>query len=88
MEISHTEMTTKRIQLSNDTVDEVTRKRLLQLVYPGEYLRKEKDGVWLKQDDPHWRHGSVSEDVVRKATELDIAVFAVITAIYEASRKT
>jgi hypothetical protein len=81
MEITHYETSAKKIQLSKETVDEITIKRLKQMVYPGEYLREKKDGMWLKQDDPHWRHGSVSEDDVRKATELDIAVFAVISAI-------
>ena len=37
--------------------------------------------MWLTQDDPHWRHGSVSEEKVRKATELDLAVFKVLEAI-------
>ena len=83
MEISHIEQTVKKIHLSNETVNEITLKRLYQLVSPGEYLRDKKGVMWLTQDDPHWRHGSISEETVRKATDLDIAVFAVIKALRE-----
>jgi hypothetical protein len=71
----------EEINLTEETVNEITIKRLQMLVSPGEYLRTENGKTLLKQDDPGWRHGSVSEEVVREATELDIAVFKVLTVL-------
>lgn len=76
----------EEINLPEDAVNEVTINRLKQFLNGGEYLREEKGKTWLKQDDPDWRHGSVSEVVVREATELDIAVFKVLKALKEAKK--
>ncbi len=78
MDINFNRTVYEKLILPDTAVVEVTRRKLLQMVYPGEYLRKEKGKVVVKQDDPHWRHGSVSEDYVRDATDLDIAVFKVL----------
>ena len=67
------------IELDDKTALKVTQKTLLRLVEPGEYLRTDANGaIFLMQDDPNWRHGSVSEEVVRRATDIDVAVFKVI----------
>ena len=81
MEIKVNKTVREIINLNENEVNEIATKRLLQLVAPGEYLREEKGKIILKQDEPHWRHGSVSEDYVRDATELDIAVFKVLKAL-------
>ena len=75
----------QEFELTDKAANEVAIKQLEQLVSPGEYLREEKVGkktkLVLKQDDPNHRHGSISEEYVRDATELDIAVFAVLKAL-------
>lgn len=79
--------TYRDIHLNDKQVEEISIAYLKQLVAPGEYLRKSGGKIWLKQDDPDWRHGSVSEETVREATEEDIAVFKVI-ALIQKKRKT
>lgn len=86
MEIVHHETVATKIQLSADTVDEITIKQLFQLVYPANYLRLIDGERWLTKDD-EWYHGSCSESKVRKATDLDIAVFDVIKCITKAREK-
>lgn len=81
MEIKYTRRVYETIDLDDNQVKEITRKKLRALVALGEYLREEKGKIILKQDEPHWRHGSISEDYVRDATELDIAVFKVLKAL-------
>jgi hypothetical protein len=81
MKVSQYRSVYEEIELTAETVNDITIKRLQMLVSPGEYLREEKGKIVLKQDDPGWRHGSISEEVVREATELDIAVFKVLTAL-------
>jgi len=67
------------IELDDRTALEVTRKTLLRMVEPGEYLRTDANGViFLMQDDPDWRHGSLSEEIVRRATSLDKLVFEML----------
>ena len=71
----------KQIDLTEVQVLQVTKAQLMRLVYPGEYLRYDGNKAVLKQDDPNWRHGSVSEEYIRDATELDLAVFRVLEAL-------
>lgn len=73
----------KQVDLTDEQVLQVTKAQLMRLVYPGEYLRYDgkKGKAVLKQDDPNWRHGSVSEEYIRDATELDLAVFRVLEAL-------
>ena len=71
----------QEFDLTEAAVNEVTVDRLYKLLDGGEYLRKEKGKTYLKQDDPNHRHGSISEEIVREATELDIAVLTVIRAL-------
>jgi hypothetical protein len=83
-----TKITVQKIQeeeiyLTQTQVDNITLERLRQFVTPGEYIRKQNDKLYLKQDDPDHRHGSISEVIVREATPLDIAVFEVIDALTE-----
>ena len=68
-------------ELTKKDKQQAARLILNELIYPAEYLRNINGEMWLTQDDPHWRHGSVSEEKVRKATELDLAVFKVLEAI-------
>ena len=82
MKLRHAETVYTDVHLSLGEEDEVTLHNLYRMVSPGEYLRTKKDGtIWLMQDDPGHRHGSISEEYVRDATELDIAIFAVIKEI-------
>jgi hypothetical protein len=74
------------VELSESNVNEVTINRLKQLIAPGEFIRKKGDKVLLMQDDPNWRHGSVGEELIREATELDLAVVAVIYALRQKNR--
>ncbi len=81
MRIQFDEVVRRDITLKDATVLEVTRRRLKELVHPGEFIREFGDKQYLKMDDPDWRHGSVSEVTIREATELDKAVFLVLKAL-------
>jgi hypothetical protein len=78
MEVTIRETNFRKISLSDNEVTEITKNKLKELVYPGEYLRFEKGKTVVKQNDPHHQHGSIDEDYVRDATDLDIAVFAML----------
>ena len=80
MKVSQYRSVYEEIELTSETVNKITVDRLKQFLNGGEYLRTEKGKTYLKQDDPYHRHGSISEEVVREATELDIAVMTVIKA--------
>lgn len=67
--------------LSEDDMVKATKQTLKALVHPGEYLRNVKGKMWLTRDDPNWRHDNVSEDYIREATELDLAVFTVLEVL-------
>lgn len=71
----------KIVTLSEATIKEVSISYLKRLISPGEYLRNENGKIVLKQDDPNHYHGSISEHYVRDATELDLAVFTVLSRI-------
>ena len=80
------------VDLDDYQVDTIVLKKIARMLGAGEYLREvpaskgKKTKLVVKQDDPDWRHGSVSEYYVRDATELDIALFKVRDAIYDARR--
>ena len=78
MRIDITKTIREQITLSEEKVNEIVIAKLKQLVAPGEYMRVFNGEEFLMQDDPYHRHGSVSEEVVRKATPLDVAVFTVL----------
>ena len=78
MDVSFNRTVYEKVSLPELAVLDVTIRKLRDMVYPGEFLRKEKGKTVVKQDDPNWRHGSVSEDYVRDATELDLAIFRVL----------
>lgn len=80
MEISYVRRSTETINLPMETVNELTCKRLRQLVHPGEFLQPRGDKVYLRADDEHY-HGSTTSHDVREATQLDIAVFTVLKAL-------
>ena len=86
MKVSQWKEVYQEFELTDRAANDVAIEQLKQLVYPGEYLREEKVGkktkLVLKQDDPNHRHGSISEDYVRDATELDVAVFKVLEALW------
>ncbi len=82
MKVRNTRMVYEDIDLNDQAVYDVTVKRLQQLLGNGEYLRTENGKVVVKQDDPGWRHGSVGEEYVRDATELDIAIFKVLNTLH------
>lgn len=81
MRVKQSRTVYEEVELSEDAVKSVTIDRLSQLLNGGEYLRTEKGKIYLKQDDPDHRHGSISEVIVREATELDIAVIKVIRTL-------
>ena len=68
----------EQITLPEEKVKEIVITKLKRLVAPGEYMRFFNGEGFLTQDDPYHRHGSVSEEVVRRATPLDLAVFRVL----------
>jgi 3-methyladenine DNA glycosylase/8-oxoguanine DNA glycosylase len=77
----------QEVGLSDHLIDEIVLKKIDMMLGDGEYLREVPIGkgmktkLVVKQDDPNWRHGSVSEEYVRDATDLDIALFKVRDAI-------
>jgi 3-methyladenine DNA glycosylase/8-oxoguanine DNA glycosylase len=85
IKISHT--VHEEVELSDYQVDDIVLKKIARMLGAGEYLREvpvgkgKKTKLVVKQDDPDWRHGSVSEYYVRDASELDIALFKVRDAI-------
>lgn len=81
MKIKHIKTTVEELNLTDQTVDEITTNRLKMMLNGGEYIREQDNKTWLKCDDPNWHHGSVFELTIREATELDLAVFKVLDAI-------
>jgi len=81
MKIKYDKVESVELHLPGKAVNEITINRLNELISPGEYLRKKNGKVYLAQDDPDWRHGSISEVQIREATSLDIAVFEVLKAL-------
>lgn len=77
MELTIHTTTSSKVHLTDQQVDEITIKRLRQLVHPGEYLRDTGQLVFLARDEEH-HHGSVYSENVRAATTLDKAVFRVL----------
>lgn len=80
MEITIHTTTSSKVTLTDKQVDEITIKRLRQLVHPGEFLRDNGELVFLMRNEDHY-HGSISEVNVRAATTLDKAVFRVLNML-------
>ena len=76
----------KQIKLNNKQMRDIAISYLESLVYPGEYIREVKGKLVVKQDDPYHRHGSISEEYVRDASELDIAVFDMLDKLRKLRR--
>lgn len=68
----------EKVHISDTQMREVTKKYLKSLIAPGEYLRERNGVTVLMQDDPWHRHGSISEEYVRDATERDITVIKML----------
>ena len=82
MKITQCRQVYEEVNLNEESIYEVTVARLTRLLDGGRYLRTDNNGVvWLKQDDPYHRHGSISEVNVREATELDVAVCTVLKGL-------
>lgn len=85
MEISISETTYKKIELSEQNVLEVTRKKLRMMLHPGEYVTEKFNGkkdrtLWLAKDENHY-HGSVGRDYIREATEDEITIYKALCLI-------
>jgi hypothetical protein len=78
MKIRIEHRTYEEYDISNEKANEIARKRLYELINPGEFLLTKNGKIALMRNDPYWRHGSMDEIYVRDATELDIAVFEVL----------
>lgn len=77
------------VTLSDDDIERATLNYLKSIVRPGDYLQ-EKDGKTLLiqcEEDLYGSHSSFSEKVVREATELDKAVFTVLSHLYKSRGK-
>lgn len=82
-----------QVTLTPDQVTMVTVDHLRSLVSPGKFLqeqlvfdsklRAKVKKLCLCQLDPEHRHGSISTEVVRPATTLDISVFEVLSHLTE-----
>ena len=81
MDVTYTHTELRSIYLPEANVRDIIERRLSKFLDGGEYLRVEDGKVYLKQDDPEWRHGSVREETVREATELDKAIFLIFKAL-------
>jgi len=85
MEVTLYKTVSEKVNLSDDTVKDITVRRLQRMLDGGEYLRevkvKNKTITMLKMDDPDHRHGSISEVDVREATELDKAIIYVLQTL-------
>ena len=81
MKIMHSRMVQEEFTLSKIEVRDIVDRYLRDLIYPGEYLRLEDGAQVVKQDDPHWHHGSVREYYVRDATDLDLAIFKILETL-------
>lgn len=69
----------EEIDIPSETVDDIVTRKLLQIVSPGEYI-EEKNGSFNVMKVEKYRH-SISTEFVREASELDKAVFAVLSFI-------
>ena len=81
MKISIIESVEKKIHLSDHNIKDVTKRKLKSMLGGGEWLRVRDGKKIVTKDEDNWRHGSVSEDYVRDATELDLAIFKVLEAL-------
>lgn len=81
MEVRYDELITRSVTLTPKQVTDIAIERLLILAQ-GKYLSKNRDGRWwVAKDEDNWRHGSVSTEYIREASELDLATFKVIEAL-------
>ena len=78
MLINITREVTEQVNIPDKHAQEITIKWRETVVGHGYYLRKENEKIVVKEDDPYHRHGSISEEYVRDATEIDIHIFAVL----------
>lgn len=81
MKIQIQKVSYEDIYLSDSNVKEVTSNKLKSMLGKGEWLRTRDGKQIVTKDEDNWRHGSVYEDYVRDATELDLAIFTVLKAI-------
>ncbi len=85
MQILHETRIVEKINLSSENVIEITMTKLRKMVYPGEYLKKDKGKFMVMNAVEHY-HGSDSEEVVREATDTDLAIFKIIDILQKEKR--
>lgn len=81
MQITIIEYAEKKVYLSEIQIKDITKQKLKSMLNGGEWLRTKDGKKIITKDEDGWRHGSVSEDYVRDATELDLAIFKVLEFI-------
>ena len=72
------QLVTQELDLTKEESRRITKEYLRSLVGFNNYLRTDKGKAVVKEDDPNHRHGSISEEYVRDATEMDIAIFKLL----------
>lgn len=83
MQVEIAKTTYEKVNLSNAQVRSIVQTYLRNLCSAGEYLRTIDGVVWLMEDDPDHRHGSIREMKVRQATEIDKAAFVLLDYIHK-----
>lgn len=85
MEITIPRTTYDRVNLTPENVVEVTKKKLQDMLYPGDYVTMKHNGkkdktLWLAKDEDHY-HGSVGTEYIREATEDEIILYKALCLI-------
>ncbi len=85
MQITIQRTTYDKVNLTVENVVEVTKRKLIEMLHPGEYVTTKKDGkkditLWLARDEDR-RHGSVGTEYLHKATDDEIAIYKTLCLI-------
>jgi hypothetical protein len=79
MKIHYTE--SKEAFISSSEINRITISKLETMLKGGQFLRSKDGETWVAKDEDNWRHGSVSEEYMRPATDLDLALFTVLSVL-------
>lgn len=81
MEITITQTSYDKVQLSDKNIKEVTLNKLRSML-EWNYIEYDSGVAWICKDGPSY-HGSVGTDYIRKATPLEISIYETIKAVHD-----
>lgn len=78
MKFKYERLVTQELDLTQEEIEIIAKQYLRSLIGRNTYLRTENGKIVVKKDDPYHRHGSISEEYVRDASEMDITIFKLL----------